>query len=108
MVRYLSLILLVWSSFGDVLAQETHKTNSPYELYLNAVELYEKEQYSAARIEFEGFLQQNLNTNDPYVIKAFYYRGMAALNLFSDDAVSLLSEFNTHYPENVYRNDISL
>ena len=108
MVRYLSLFLLVWSALGDVFAQETHKTNSPYELYLNAVELYEREQYSAARIEFEGFLQQNLNSNDPYVIKAFYYRGMAALNLFSDDAVSLLSEFNTHYPENVYINDISL
>ena len=81
-------------------------TSSIYRDYHLACELYEKSQFTAARIEFENFMNQPRDRNDPFVIKAHYYRGMAALALYNDDAIPLLSQFNETYPENRYRNTI--
>ena len=81
-------------------------TGSVYRDYHRACELYEKSQFTAARIEYENFINQRLDRNDPFVIKAHYYRGMAALALYNDDAITLLSQFNKAYPENRYRNTI--
>ena len=36
------------------------------------------------------------------VVKAHYYEGISALQLFSNDAISLLEQFNRKYPENIY------
>ena len=87
--------------------QETEKFTGPYQSYARAWELYEKSQFTAARIEFENFLTQPLDQNDPYVLKASYYQGMAALALYNDDAIFLLEQFNRNYPENLYKNQIN-
>lgn len=91
---------------GFYVAQETQKTLSPYSTYYRGVDLFEKEQYTAARIELETFLSQNLDGNDPFVINGKYYRGMSALQVYHDDAICLLESFIQDYPENTYKNNI--
>lgn len=93
------LPLLVYSQTSD-------KYNSEYENYHRAEGLFEKEQYSAARKEFSTFLQGIVNTNDPMYIKASYYEAVSALELYNNDAVTLLKGFNKNYPESIYKKDI--
>jgi tetratricopeptide (TPR) repeat protein len=99
---------MFWIGLSSVYkAQETIKTSSVYRDYQRGVELYEKTQFTAARIEFENFLKQPLDKNDPFVIKGHYYMGMSALALYNDDAISLLESFNRNYPENPFKNNIT-
>lgn len=106
MVRKIFFLWLVQSLLTVHYAQETQKTLSPYAAYYRGVELFEKEQFTAARIEFEVFLSQPINRNDPFVINGHFYRGMAALQVYNDDAIALLENFNLDYPENLYKNTI--
>ena len=93
------LSAVVWS-------QSTEKYSGEYADFYRAEELFEKEQYSAAREVFSTFLEDFHNTEDPQYIKARYYVGIAALEIYNTDAVKLLMEFNIEYPENIYKNGI--
>jgi len=79
---------------------------SVYNPYQRGVDLYEKEQFTAARIELEHFLSQPLDRNDPFVVQAQYFRGMAALQVYNDDAILLLENYCNDYPENRQFNTI--
>lgn len=93
-------------------AQETAKYSGENAAYFRAEELYEKAQYSAAKQEFRtyinGSIRSNKNSNDPFLIKAYYYEGIAALELYNNDAIPLLNAFNKAYPDNIYKNKIAL
>ena len=109
MRKSIFFLFFIWVGLGSCFyGQETVKTSTGYRDYHRAVELYEKSQFTAARIEFENFINQPIDRNDPFIIKAFYYRGMAALSLYNEDAIPLLSSFNASYPENAYKNNINL
>lgn len=89
-------------------SQASEKYQSPLSGYYRAEELFEKEQYSAARSEFRTFLNQYQGSkNDPYVLKALYYEGVSALELFNNDAIPLLEQFNRDYPESIFQKDIA-
>jgi tetratricopeptide (TPR) repeat protein len=106
-MRHLLIFLLVILSFNGM-TQATEKYQSPLSAYFRAEDLFEKEQYSAARNEFRLFLTNYQGTkDDPYVVKAYYYEGISALELFSNDAIDLLEKFNRDYPESIYKNDIA-
>lgn len=105
MNRFL-IVLMVCIHFFSF-NQTSEKYNSDYENFYRAEELFQKEQYAAARIEFRNFITGYNKPNDPMVIKAYYYEGVSALELFNNDAVSLLESFNRNYPESIYKNDIS-
>lgn len=98
------LLLLFSAIFQSTLfSQTSSKHSGNYENYYRAEELFEKMQYAAARIEFRNFIQENKNLNDPYYIKALYYEGISALELFNNDAIDLLENFNRNYPESIYK-----
>jgi len=101
MVKHLLLLLVLLSnvSFG----QQTEKYVGDYAAFYRAEELYEKAQYSAAREEFREFINQHKNENDPLYVKAMYYEGISALELFNNDAIPLLQAFNKKFPENIYK-----
>jgi len=104
-MKLLTLLLVLLT--GTLLfGQSSEKYNSSYEGYYRAEELYLKEQYSAARKEFRDFLNAQSNTNDPFVIKAYYYESVSALELYNNDAIRLLEDFNKNYPESIFRKDI--
>jgi len=89
-----------------VLSQTSEKYNSDYEKYYRAEQLFEKEQYGAARYEFRAFMDDFKKVNDPMYVKAAYYESISALELYNTDAVPLLMNFNTSYPESIYKKQI--
>ncbi len=95
-------VLVTMSSFG----QSSDKYNSIYAGFYKAEELFQKQQYGSARKEFRAFITkfgQN-QPNDPIYVKALYYEGLSALELYNNDAVDLLKRFIQNYPESIYKN----
>ena len=89
-----------------VSAQTSEKYNSDYENFYRAEQLFQKEQYGAARYEFRAFIDGFDKPNDPMYIKASYYEAISALELYNNDAITLLEAFNTNYPESIYKKTI--
>lgn len=96
------VFLISLSAFG----QSSEKYNSDYENFYRAEELFMKEQYVAARVEFRSFMDTYNKPNDPMYVKAAYYEGVSALELYNNDAIKLLLQFNKDYPESIYKMDI--
>ncbi|MFM9051296.1 MAG: tetratricopeptide repeat protein [Bacteroidota bacterium] len=104
MNRFLTVLFCICTFLAD--AQTSEKYNSDYENFYRAEELFQKEQYAAARIEFRSFMDEYRVVNDPMYIKAAYYEGISALELFNNDAVGLLESFLRQYPESIYHHEI--
>lgn len=98
------LILFCWSTQGT--AQQTKKHIGKYEQFYEAENLYSKAQYGAAKQAFSLFINEIGSSEDPFVQRAHYLRGMCALELRNNDAIELFETFNKAYPENIYRFDI--
>lgn len=100
-------LLLVMLCVGSSLwSQTSQKYSGEYANFYRGEELFEKEQYSAARKVFTEVLEELDNSNDPFYIKARYYQGLSALELYNNDAVNLLLSFNNDYPESIYKQTI--
>jgi Tfp pilus assembly protein PilF len=82
-------------------AQTSEKYNSAYANFYRAEELFEKEQYTAARIEFRNFIQSTKDKEQPMYIKALYYEAISAMEVYNNDAVSLFESFLKNYPESI-------
>lgn len=104
MNKILSILLIMCSTL--TFAQSTEKYDGIYENFYRAEELYQKEQYGAARKEFRIFLDGFDEPTDPMYIKALYYEAISALELYNNDAENMLLEFNRKYPESIYKNTI--
>jgi len=104
MNRFLVVLFLGISSC--VFSQSSEKYNSDYANFFRAEELFQKKQYSAARKEFRNFITVFDQPTDPMYIKALYYEGISALELYNNDAVLLLETFNRNYPESIYKKDV--
>jgi len=100
------IFLLSFLFTAVVWGQSSEKYSGEYANFYRAEELFEKEQYSAAREVFSEFLKEFDNRQDPQYIKARYYLGISALELYNSDAVKILMEFNNDYPESIYKNGI--
>ncbi len=101
-----SFIFILGLSFSWT--QSTDRYSAPYARFYTAEDLYAKEQFSAARSEFRLFLNEYKGSrNDPYTQKALYYEGLSALQLFNNDAITLLEDFSKEYPESIYKNTIT-
>jgi tetratricopeptide (TPR) repeat protein len=107
-MRYFLILFFVLATVR-LGAQVTEKYHSPLAGFYRAEDLFEKEQYSAARKEFRLFIDEYKGAaSDPFRVKALYYEGISALELYNNDAVSLLESFNREYPESIYKYDIFL
>lgn len=106
-MRFILIISIVFF-FGllSAFCQTSEKYSSKYADYFRGEELFEKDQFSAARKVFRKFINATDNPNDPLFIKARYYEGLSALELYNADAINLLMSFNQDYPENIYKYDI--
>ena len=105
-MRFLFILFLLVAS-SSAWSQASEKYHSPLSGFYKAEDLFEKEQYSAARKEFRLFITDYKGSkNDSYYIKALYYEGLSALELFNNDAIDLLETFNREYPESIYRSNI--
>ena len=104
MFKYIFILLTITPFW--ILSQKTDKYTGSYAQYFRAEELFQKAQFSAARYEFREFINYLRNENDPLIVKAYYYEGLAALELYNNDAIELLESFNKKYPDNIYKHTI--
>ena len=104
MKRILIILVLICST--PVFSQSSDKYNSEFENFYRAEDLFEKEQYAAARKEFRVFINNYAFPNNPMYIKALYYEAVSALALYNNDAIVLLKDFNKNYPESIYKQAI--
>lgn len=101
------LLVILFVSFSlSVAGQSSEKYNSVYAGFYRAEELFQKQQYGAARKEFRDFVTRLNQPNDPMYIKALYYEGISALELYNNDGVDLLKRFIQNYPESIYKHYI--
>jgi tetratricopeptide (TPR) repeat protein len=87
-------------------AQMTAKYTNEFVVFQRAQDLFEKEQYGAARQEFRAYIDNCSQKNDPTYIKALYYEAMSALELQQNDAVPMMEDFIRNYPENIFQSTI--
>jgi len=73
----------------------THQNAS----YNTALELYDKEKFSAAQEKFASVLKQIDDKKSEVAVNSQYYHAICGLNLFNIDAENLLIEFIFAYPE---------
>ncbi len=92
--------MLFLSSFSVKLnAQKTTIYTSNVANYNNAMELIDKEKFSAAQHQFEEILKTSTDNKSEITVNAKYYQALCALMLFNTDAENLFIEFINQYPE---------
>jgi tetratricopeptide (TPR) repeat protein len=103
-MRFILIVSIVFLMGAEsALSQTSEKYSGDYADYFRAEELFEKDQFSAAKRVFRQFINASDDPNDPLYIKARYYEGLSALELYNADAINLLMAFNQDYPENIYK-----
>ncbi len=94
-----SVFLLILLSIVEVNAQQTHIYTDPSAEFQEAMDLFRKEKYAAAREAFESFIVKDKDKSHEAKIDALYLRAVCAFELFHADAEFLLLEFVNKYPE---------
>lgn len=97
---YVSAVLAAYVmlfSPAPVLAQKTLVYENPHHLYSQGLELFDKEKYAAAQNYFLQYAQVTRERESR--INAEYYAGVCAMELFNADAINLLTDIFTSYPE---------
>ena len=101
-------ILAVWTFYcGTVTAQQSIEKYDPDELYKQAVELFEREMFTAARKMFEDVMEHAVDKRDFVYSNSQYYAALCAIELTQPDAESLLMRFisdNPNSPKTPYAN----
>jgi tetratricopeptide (TPR) repeat protein len=85
---------------GTVFAQKTIEQYDPDVLYKQAMELFEKEKYVAARKCFAGVMANAKDRRSFVYSNARYYTALCAIELNQPDAESLLEHFINDNPDN--------
>ncbi|MCB0401054.1 MAG: tetratricopeptide repeat protein [Flavobacteriales bacterium] len=88
-------ILLSTSLLGQKSTIYTHDNAT----YNSALELYDKEKFSAAQEQFAQVLKAIEDKKSEVTVNAMYYHALCGLELFNTDAENLLVEFIYAYPE---------
>ncbi len=103
--KYLIVYILLFQSFVSF-AQVSDKYTTEYANFYRAEELFEKQKYAASQKEYEIFMDNMVDKNHPYYIKAKYYYALNALFLYQSEAEKLLLTYIKDYPETIYRETI--
>lgn len=98
---FICLLLCVCS-----FAQPNTEVYSNHPEFKDALDLYNKEKYSAAQEKFAYAQKKINNPQNEFYIFAEYYQAICALALFHDDAEDRLADFLLNYPESKWNNNI--
>jgi tetratricopeptide (TPR) repeat protein len=92
------IIILLCAVSAGVFGQKTTIYTHQNATYNTALELYDKEKFSAAQEKFEAVLTQIVDHKSEVAVNAQYYHALCGLELFNIDAENLLIEFLFAYP----------
>ena len=105
----LSRLVIIWLFvqffISGLQAQKSLIYSLPDQDYKTAMELYEKQKYSAAQQFFQKVIEKPSSANTGIRADAEYYSALCALELFNPDAEFLLTRFIAGNPENNKAND---
>ncbi len=96
MRKILFLFSISFLALGSLTAQNTLHQNNENQYYRFGLELFDKQKFSAAREQFERYL--NVGNDDIKKADAEYYIAYCALNLNNPDGTQLISDFVAKYP----------
>ena len=97
--KYLIIVICVMCCTYTLKAQKNESEKRINE-YNRAVELFEKSKYASAQKAFKTFLnKKETNTNDNYLVNAYYYDAVCAQLLSNNDAEYKLTQFIRNYPQ---------
>jgi len=99
MVRKIILVLFVLISVNAAYAQNTATHNASDRIYYDAMELFDKQKYVAAKQLYQQYIQQY--PQDTKAIESEYYVALCALNLFNNDAEYQFKSFIEKYPNHL-------
>lgn len=99
MKKYIIILILVCSTTITVFGQKTNIYTHDNATYNSALELYDKEKFSAAQEKFSQVLKIIDDKKSEVALNAMYYHALCGLELFNTDAENLLIEFIYAYPE---------
>jgi TolA-binding protein len=88
----------MWFCSAGTLAQNTAIYNEPESEYRLALELFNKEKYTAAQKLFSNTIKNITDVHSEIRINAIYYEAICAVELFNPDAESMLVTFIHNYP----------
>jgi len=90
------VLLVVWSSLS--FGQKTDAFSDDNLRFAEALDLYDKGKYGAARNIFEDIVDHN-RLDDQEMLESEFYTALCALNLFNQDAELLLKHFINRHPD---------
>jgi len=97
--KIIVLVILFCSLNSYVLGQKTTIYTHDNATYNTALELYDKEKFSAAQEKFDAVLKNIDDKKSEVAVNSQYYHAICGLELFNTDAENLLIEFIYAYPE---------
>ena len=97
LLRGLMLVFVLLSM--NAFAQKTEIYTDKYSVYREALDLYDKEKFSAAQDKFGEAVSIIRDKHDEASINAEFYYALCALKLFHPDAEFLLQQFITNHPQ---------
>jgi TolA-binding protein len=97
--KFTYIIILFFVININVSAQKTTIYTNDNAIYNAALELYDKEKFSAAQEKFAQVLNKITDNKSEVTVNAMYYHAICGLELFNIDAENLLIEFIYAYPE---------
>ena len=92
------LVVLMFLTLNIQGQRSTIYTNDLAE-YNNALELLDKEKFSAAQEAFAGVVKKSDDLNSEVTVNSKYYHAYCGLKLFHEDSEALLIDFINSYPE---------
>ncbi|MCB0804490.1 MAG: tetratricopeptide repeat protein, partial [Bacteroidales bacterium] len=102
------IAIFLWVGFLSTgFSQQTAVYDEPEAVLRDAMDLYEKEKYGAAREKFDYLIDHINNPNSVLRIRAEYYDALCAVALYNDDAAYQLDQFLADYPASSYKNRVN-
>lgn len=99
-LKKLIVVIILFCSLNiNVFGQKTTIYVHDNATYNSALELYDKEKFSAAQEKFSLVLKQIDDKKSEVAVNSQYYLALCGLELFNTDAENLLIEFIYAYPE---------
>jgi TolA-binding protein len=93
------IILLIPGFLSSLKSQHTISNTNDDVPYFKGLELFSKEKYGAAQLEFQKVMDLYADSHSEIAKDAEYYNALCAIKLFNDDAEYLMYRYVSRYPE---------
>lgn len=98
------LLAMLWMNNGS--AQKSATFTSDIRLYNEALDLFHKEKFAAAKFKFEEYIALEEDPNAELRVTSQFYSGVCSLYLFHKDAEYVLEAFMQEYPESPWKGKV--